>query len=563
MSIVVPNGLLSYPSFHEKDERVLCHEHTDDIFTFYSPPKQRHRWGETQELPHVNWGDLFFDLFYVGAAYLLAAILKEEPGLIGVLYFLGCFFPIYSLWLDKTFYDARYAIGDDFVHHMYQTLYNVILASCIFAIRPVEFLSHPKGFPYMMMMSVCFAMGSFMTILRAADVYFFGDCEDAARRSSKIGILLKLFPFSLHITAAIIAGLEYALHEEYHKEGYRLLAGDTPSGTENEGEEPNHIPVILNLAAFFSMLIPSFIQQLTDGKTVIDQQNGIPMNVIFAIHRYGEWTMLMLGETVLSLLLVAAPEDGAFGFFGVFYIGLLSAIYLMYLNFKYQPHDPSHHALKRGRKSAAIFTLVMPIYSAALVGLGASFKMMMYWESNYATYLDEKEAYESKDAAHRLLSDIMDMGILPAGNTLDDVRNILQSDMDRGLAGDYPSDKEIPDKLPIMRVYCGCLTLVFITLDIMLLSHNSLNSILLRLHTRKSHQITLVSTFNIGLTIFSAVMYKIIDNFEILVGIGLLTIILNVASRIYGEKTIHHVENYDESHEKESDVEQEKENDEK
>lgn len=264
---------------------------------------------------------------------------------------------------------SRYAIGDDFVHHMYQTLYNVILASCIFAIRPITLLSHPRGFPYMMMMSAGFAAGSFMTILRAADVYFFGDCEDAARRSSKIGILLKLFPFSLHVTAAIIAGLEYVLHEEDHEDhgGYRLLAGDTSYGTENEEDiEANHIPVILNLAAFFSMLIPSFIQQLTDGKTVVDQQNGIPMNVIFAIHRYGEWTMLMLGETVLSLLIVAAPEYGALDFFGVFYIGLLSAIYLMYLNFKSQPHDPRHHALKRGRKSAAIFTLIMPIYSKFL-----------------------------------------------------------------------------------------------------------------------------------------------------------------------------------------------------
>lgn len=28
------------------------------------------------------------------------------------------------------------------------------------------------------------------------------------------------------------------------------------------------------------------------------------MNVNYAIHRYGEWTILMLGETVLSLLIV-------------------------------------------------------------------------------------------------------------------------------------------------------------------------------------------------------------------------------------------------------------------
>jgi hypothetical protein len=32
---------------------------------FRQPPKQRQKWGDTQILPHVNWGDLFFDLFYV------------------------------------------------------------------------------------------------------------------------------------------------------------------------------------------------------------------------------------------------------------------------------------------------------------------------------------------------------------------------------------------------------------------------------------------------------------------------------------------------------------------
>ena len=38
---------------------------------WYNPPIQRQRWCEDQFLPHINWGDLFFDLFYVGAAFNL------------------------------------------------------------------------------------------------------------------------------------------------------------------------------------------------------------------------------------------------------------------------------------------------------------------------------------------------------------------------------------------------------------------------------------------------------------------------------------------------------------
>lgn len=47
------------------------HQQSKKNMAWYFPPVQRQRWGEEQSLPHVNWGDLFFDLFYVGAAYNL------------------------------------------------------------------------------------------------------------------------------------------------------------------------------------------------------------------------------------------------------------------------------------------------------------------------------------------------------------------------------------------------------------------------------------------------------------------------------------------------------------
>lgn len=51
-------------------------EHDHDInVPWYSVPVQRQRWGDDQVLPHINWGDLFFDLFYVAAAYNLGSLL--------------------------------------------------------------------------------------------------------------------------------------------------------------------------------------------------------------------------------------------------------------------------------------------------------------------------------------------------------------------------------------------------------------------------------------------------------------------------------------------------------
>lgn len=45
-----------------------CGHHDDGAsMQFYLPPLQRQRWGQEQILPHTDWGDLFFDLFYVAA----------------------------------------------------------------------------------------------------------------------------------------------------------------------------------------------------------------------------------------------------------------------------------------------------------------------------------------------------------------------------------------------------------------------------------------------------------------------------------------------------------------
>lgn len=59
----------------QRDDGATGHHAPNDVsfrpsaVKFYRPPFQRQRWGDTQILPRVNWGDLFFDLFYVAAGY--------------------------------------------------------------------------------------------------------------------------------------------------------------------------------------------------------------------------------------------------------------------------------------------------------------------------------------------------------------------------------------------------------------------------------------------------------------------------------------------------------------
>ena len=70
--------------------------------TWYSPPAQRIRWGGDQSLQHVDWGDLFFDLFYVAAVYNLGVLglsgFTTGEHLRSAIYFLGSLGPLWSCW---------------------------------------------------------------------------------------------------------------------------------------------------------------------------------------------------------------------------------------------------------------------------------------------------------------------------------------------------------------------------------------------------------------------------------------------------------------------------------
>jgi len=70
--------------------------------SWYSPPAQRIRWGGDQCLQHVDWGDLFFDLFYVSAVYNLGLLglsgFTTGEHLRAAIYFLGSLGPLWSCW---------------------------------------------------------------------------------------------------------------------------------------------------------------------------------------------------------------------------------------------------------------------------------------------------------------------------------------------------------------------------------------------------------------------------------------------------------------------------------
>jgi hypothetical protein len=83
--------------------------------------------------------------------------------------------------------------------------------------------------------------------------------------------------------------------------------------------------------------------------------------------------MVMLGESVLSLLIVVAPETA--DYYTTFVCGIISITMLEYLHFRSQPHDPNDHAMRRSKEAGVAFNYLMFVYCGALVILGVSYKV--------------------------------------------------------------------------------------------------------------------------------------------------------------------------------------------
>lgn len=85
------------------------------------------------------------------------------------------------------------------------------------------------------------------------------------------------------------------------------------------------------------------------------------MNIDYAIHRYGEWIMLMLGESVLSLLIVGVKERD--DFYKTFYCGIISIALLENLHFRSQPHHVRCFASVAARYCCDQFVLLVGWYA--------------------------------------------------------------------------------------------------------------------------------------------------------------------------------------------------------
>jgi len=182
------------------------------VLPFYSPPVQRQRWGQDQMLPHINWGDLFFDLFYVAAAYnlgnmLISAMNPDDYGR-GIIYFVGIFGPLYNTWECSIFYSSRYTTVD-YSHRLFEIVRYLFVTFAVLHIKSIDFLGDPKSAETFSLTLAIF-LESIMHLLLNVELYYKGLGDKKAIQShTERKIQFQLIPLSAaYLTAVIVAGVQ-------------------------------------------------------------------------------------------------------------------------------------------------------------------------------------------------------------------------------------------------------------------------------------------------------------------------------------------------------------------
>lgn len=275
------------------------------------------------------------------------------------------------------------------------------------------------------------------------------------------------------------------------------------------------------------------------------------MNIDYSIHRYGEWTMLMLGETVLSLLIVGVYVQHEF--YKTVYSGILTIAILQILHFRSQPHHADDHAMRRKKERGYAFTIMQQLYSACLIILGASYKMLLYEyvyendyavEAGYASYTDTTyggstgygigASYAANETAYGHDASYSDAGhrrLMAFGSKL---HRLLAG----GGGGALRFDKD--DRLQrVANLFCGSMALIYLLCDLMVIIHKGIAEHLQQCKekpTSKLAKLLGIPLFliRVGLIVFMATLSQYLTEPSTMAFIGLLGAVVQVILRIVG-----------------------------
>lgn len=116
-----------------------------------------------------------------------------------------------QLWLNKTFFDARFVVaGDDLYHRLWEMGHLVALSNAVVHIQPVEVMSHTSAYVDTFSFCISVALIQFSLVTKYVELYFVGRGQrDVLKRVAVREGGMLFAGMILQMTAAIIAGMDF------------------------------------------------------------------------------------------------------------------------------------------------------------------------------------------------------------------------------------------------------------------------------------------------------------------------------------------------------------------
>lgn len=370
-------------------------------FLFWAPPFQTSQWGELHHEPDVDWGDLFFDLLSVAAVFKLGHLLSED-----IIYeqhwrplfrFMAIIWSLALTWYQKMQLRARFEYTD-MCHLLVQTAEFLLVALSI-AYLPSEnkhtehidvmeeHRYHATGFSLCMMGYFLVQSGRWIEIYRARACT---ELSPGAGSYAQTELVSTLGTACLYLVAAVAN-----LTVEVHEERYFLRI--------------TYVAMLWTAGVVWAMLLQWYAYVVIPRKLTAEfgpviakkklQNFRVPMSIPYVIHRFGEWIMYLLGEGVLSILILDISMT-QFWDLEVAFMGLLIIVMINFQIFTTYPADPEKHAMERsdktGLKYAFVIMFILPnILIWSVVGINVLIKL---------THDADVDLEESQHRLHRALS---------------------------------------------------------------------------------------------------------------------------------------------------------------
>ena len=180
----------------------------------------------------------------------------------------------------------------------------------------------------------------------------------------------------------IVTVATYAVAFGISSYNYLYAGGNATAVDGGSVEYYNNWPAYVMIFGYvFEFVVYSLVQTFVIIPKLGNYQDyAVPINLEFVTHRIGEWIMLMLGESILSILTGGSGGERtqqSWSYLISFYCGILTVTMFQYIFFRTQPSEGKDHAMRRSQFGGLCFLYFHTVYSASLILVGCSYKMML------------------------------------------------------------------------------------------------------------------------------------------------------------------------------------------